>query len=327
MHLTMAFVLVEVTPSLLPAQSIVWTETDSSLIRRANSDGSQVQTIVQLAVNDHPQGIATDSTSQRIYWTNHQAVNFAVESVDPNGFNRTGLIADGQLGGAVSIAVDDQGIGPTGIPTMYFGQADTQFFGVIRSTIDGMGTERFIEGTGNDLYYRGIDLDRSGRRVYWSMCCADDSTPLGIYRAELDGSNVELLVKTTDLVDDRDRADDIVLDPARDRMYWVLWGLGIYSARLDGSDVEKVVSSHQFGGALAFDAAGETLYWSTLDSIWSSGLDGSNAIELISGTGRVGGIAFIPVPEPSSLVIVISTLFVTVFWRRRVHAKSRPFGA
>jgi hypothetical protein len=38
MHLIMAFVLVEVTPSLLPAQSIVWTETDSSLIRRANSD-------------------------------------------------------------------------------------------------------------------------------------------------------------------------------------------------------------------------------------------------------------------------------------------------
>jgi hypothetical protein len=162
-----------------------------------------------------------------------------------------------------------------------------------------MGTERFIEGTGNDLYYLGIDLDRSGRRVYWSMCCADDSTPPGIYRATLDGSNVEHVVETAD------RADDVVLDAARDRMYWVLWGDGIYRARLDGTEVEQVVSDHQFDGALAFDAAGQTLYWSTQDSIWSSGLDGSNAVELISGTGFVGGIAFIPVPEPSAASMVL----------------------
>ena len=80
-----------------------------------------------------------------------------------------------------------------------------------------------------------IALDTAGNKVYWTESTLADFM---IQRADLDGSNVELLV--TDLVS----PSGIALDVAAGKMYWTDVGSSkIQRANLDGSGVEDLVTT------------------------------------------------------------------------------------
>ena len=117
-----------------------------------------------------------------------------------------------------------------------------------------------------------------------------------IYRASLDGSNVEALV--TGVV----FPFGLALDVAGGQMYWtgidIIGQEGIiYRASLDGSNVETLVTVEIFPFSLALDVAGGQIYWTGIDqeeeegSIYRASLDGSNVETLLTGLDGSIGLA------------------------------------
>ena len=107
-----------------------------------------------------------------------------------------------------------------------------------------------------------------------------------IYRASLDGSNVETLFTGVG------EPLDLALDVAGDQMYWT--GVdpegkgGIYRASLDGSNVEALITGETIPFSLALDVAGGQMYWTEIDPVEAEGgiyrasLDGSNVEPLLT---------------------------------------------
>ena len=109
-----------------------------------------------------------------------------------------------------------------------------------------------------------------------------------IYRANLDGSNAEVLVTGLNY------PLSLALDGAGSQMYWISPEAGsIYRASLDGSNVEALITAPNPPLFLVLDAARGQIYWTAwtgLDlegvpeagSIYRASLDGSNVEALIA---------------------------------------------
>ena len=120
--------------------------------------------------------------------------------------------------------------------------------------------------------------------MYWT-----DSEAGTIYRASLDGSNVEVLLTGLGL------SFSLALDVAGGQMYWTTVGEAgeagagtIYRASLDGSNVEVLLTGLAFPIFLALDVAGGQMYWTDLGeagagTIYRASLDGSNVEVLLTG--------------------------------------------
>ena len=129
-------------------------------------------------------------------------------------------------------------------------------------------------------------------QMYWR-----DSAAGTIYRASLDGSNVEVLLTGLE------GPGVLALDVAGGQMYWTDWGetgVGtIYRASLDGSNVEAFlagVAGETIPFFLALDVAGRQMYWTTFGEagagiIYRASLDGSNVEALLTGLEQPGGLA------------------------------------
>jgi hypothetical protein len=116
------------------------------------------------------------------------------------------------------------------------------------------------------------------------------SSYLGIQRADLDGTDAEVLVPgVTNCV-------AIAVDAEAGKMYWIDSSNGdlLKRANLDGSSVEVLISG--LGGkAIAIDSLHDKLYLVTYSGIERADLDGSNRQTLISsGVASAYGIAVNP---------------------------------
>ena len=81
-----------------------------------------------------------------------------------------------------------------------------------------------------------------------------------IYRANLDGSNVEALVTGLN------SPLSLALDGAGSQIYWTDPEAGsIYRAALDGSNVEALITGAVFPYGLALDMAGGQIYWTAIN--------------------------------------------------------------
>ena len=114
-----------------------------------------------------------------------------------------------------------------------------------------------------------------------------------IYRASLDGSNVEPLVTRSSEV-----LAGLALDVAGDQIYWTGIDSGrergfIYRASLDGSNIEPLVTGEIFPRILALDVARGQMYWTDPQEgvIYHASLDGSNVEALITGLNTPGVLA------------------------------------
>src|SRR5262245_58888666 len=113
--------------------------------------------------------------------------------------------------------------------------------GVVRENADGTNTTPIVTTSGA---LQSIALDVAGNSLYWTETDPNNNNG-SISRADLDGSNVTLLV--TGLV--RTYAESstvsplgLAVDPAGGKLYWDD-DTGVSRANLDGTGEEQLVSN------------------------------------------------------------------------------------
>ena len=257
------------TSSTSSPLKMYWTEWErrdgqqrEGSIRRANRDGSQVETVVSGLVT--PEGI--DLEGGKVYWTD----------TNTNSIQRANLD-----GSQVETLVSEGLETPSGIalmPRSWIYWTDSTTDRIQRSKLDGSQVETVVSGVHSP---EGIDLYRVESWVYWT-----DLGTGSIQRSKPNGSQVETVVS------DLDSPQDIALDRDADKMYWTeYWTGSIQRANIDGSQVETLVSGLEGpdGIDLALDEG--KMYWTGAGSIQRANLDGSQVETLVSELGIIGGIA------------------------------------
>ena len=154
---------------------------------------------------------------------------------------------------------------------IYYGEAGT----IMRSNLDGSDVEEIVpEGVFPDLA-----IDKAGEHIYWT-----DAPGGRILRADVDGGNiVELVTGIPGLW-------RLALDGAG-MMYWTtrdggnLFDSGtIWRADADGSNIESVLAFVALF-AVAVDPIEGYIYWSGLNTIFRSPLDGGSMEEWAVASG------------------------------------------
>ena len=232
-----------------------WTDAGNDTIKRADLDGSDVETLVGSDVLSAPYGIAIASFG-KVYWTD--AGNDTIKRADLDGSGVETLVSSG-MDSAYGLAID-------GANKMYW--TDNGNDTIKRADLDGSDVETLVSSGLSDP--RGIAID--GDKMYWADAGNDT-----IKRADLDGSDVETLVSSGLSI-----PRGIAIDG--DKMYWADSGNDtIKRADLDGSDVETLVSSG-LDDPQGIATDGAKMYWTDAgtDTIKRADLDGSNVETLVS---------------------------------------------
>jgi len=194
-------------------------------VRRANLDGTEVETVINTP-GDMPLGVAVDSAHSRLYWTESNHAYRA--NLDGTGIEELGLsgsifqdltldLENGHIyvsdwagnpnypgrilqanldGSSVTTVLSDISRGPVGIGADPVGgkvywanfSFDPYVGGVQRVNMDGTGVEDLVTGHSADA----LTLDLTDQQVYWTGL-SPDGTSGAIWRAGLDGSAIEAL--------------------------------------------------------------------------------------------------------------------------------------
>ena len=140
-----------------------------------------------------------------------------VLSMDPDGMNRK-VIATGcpyPDGVAVDVAAGHVYWTNMGVPSRNDGSIE-------RADLDGKN-RMFIVVPGGTFTPKQLHLDKANRKLYWS-----DREGMRVMRADLDGSQIETLIRTGDGEDDRrDQTRwcvGIAVDPEWRQFYWTQKG-------------------------------------------------------------------------------------------------------
>jgi hypothetical protein len=257
-------VLALVVAGLAPAKAgaahkIYWGGYDSevSYIRRANPDGSGVQLLVELGLDNFVNGLALHVVGGKMYWGEYQSGLIRRANLDGSGVED--LVTDIP----VDLALD------ANHGKLYWAGYSVPA-GIRRANLDGSGVENLVNTTGKDVPY-SLALDLKHGKVYWG-------TQAGlISRANLDGSGVQVLINQGKPV------YSLALDVAHGKMYWGAGGEAfIQRANLDGSGVEDVINIYG-SNAIALDVGSGKIYYFDFNSydIRRANLDGSGVEDIL----------------------------------------------
>jgi len=119
-------------------------------------------------------------------------------------------------------------------------------------------------------------------KMYWTDVISDE-----IGRADLDGSNPEILVDTG-----LSAPEGVALAPSIGKMYWTDQGTDkVQRANLNGTSVEDIVTAGLSAPfSIVVDEPSGKIYWTDqgTDKIQRADLDGSNVEDLVSVTNPIG---------------------------------------
>jgi low density lipoprotein receptor-related protein 5/6 len=194
---------------LLPETSEMGVAEGSGVIVRADLDGGGADTV--LAGLNTPAGLAVDTLHGKIYWTNVAVGTIHRANLDGSEAEQL-LAAQGHVRG---LALDVEG------GKMYFTAAENAK--LERANLDGSDVEELLVAPPSQA---GIALDLGAGKMYWAGA--------GIRRADLDGSNEEIILSVP--------ASGVALDLVAGRIYWTAFASPFLGrADLDGSNVEDLV--------------------------------------------------------------------------------------
>ena len=192
-----------------------------------------------------------------------------VLSMDPDGSNRE-IVATGcphPDGVVVDVAAGHVYWTNMGVPSSNDGSIE-------RADLDGKN-RRFIVAPGGTYTPKQLHLDKANGKLYWS-----DREGMRVMRANLDGSQVEVLVQTGE--GEADRRDQtrwcvgIAVDPKRGQIYWTQKGgdnaevgrilragidIPTGETAIDRSDVEVFFNGLPEPIDLEIDLEHRILYW------------------------------------------------------------------
>ena len=259
-----------VTVSTTPPVYMYWTDWQTDKIQRATLNGVHVENVaVGLSL---PFGIAVDVAGGHIYWTEIETAS--IQRANLNGSNRQTLVRG--LGFPLGIALDAVG------GHIYWTEIETA--SIQRANLNGSNRQTLVRGLAGPT---SIALDVARGKMYWTDW---DNFTDRILRANLDGSNVEILIPTgSGLL----TPNGIALDVVGQKMYWTDYLTNsIQRANLDGSNIEILVDVES-PRILALDTAAEKMYWTAEDpgSIQRADFSGGNVELLVTGLDRPYGIA------------------------------------
>ncbi len=218
------------------------------VIRRANLDGTAVETILTTADGlRHPWAIQVDPAGGKIYWAD--GITQKIHRADLDGQN-AGIIVD-----IPSFRAADYGVGTTTADINFeFTQVGglaldvvnhelywTDYFAgdIHRTSMDGaVDVAEITQPVSGLSVPRGIAVDGVDGRIYWAEGGGGDS----VSRAFTDGTGVEILVHK-DLGTRLKYPFRIGLDTIAGLMYWADRDTGlIQRASLDGSGVTTILT-------------------------------------------------------------------------------------
>jgi len=247
-----------------------WTELGlgGAAIRRANLDGTGIETLVTFPGLAFAFGIALDPGGGKMYWTECLLGDCAIRRANLDGSGIEELLSDFPSSPLSAFGINLSGIALDLVRgRMYWSEA----FWIGSANLDGSAATDVATGTSRP---GGIALDLAGGKMYWSR---DE----WIRRSDLDGENIEDLVEGDWLFNN----PAIALDLAAGKLYWSDAGFDprIRCANLDGSNVQDVITGlpPPILPALALDLARGKLYWSDRNGIHRANLDGSGGENLL----------------------------------------------
>ncbi|HYD49171.1 MAG TPA: hypothetical protein VEB21_12520 [Terriglobales bacterium] len=295
------FLMLTTFPSVLLGQAkMYWSDITLDQIRRANLDGSNIETVIDVDLRQ-ARGIAIDYNGGKFYWADNGGAgadkSIKRASLDPLNQNVETIVtvASAGLVNPRNVALD--------LTNGKIYWADEGQPKIQRANLDGSNVEDILDA--DDLGDpRGMFV--LGTRLFWA-----DRERGTISSSDLDGRNVTVLIDRTDGILSPNAMD---VDVSAARMYWTDATLAVIrSADLNGNDIRDVVTTGLNDPlGLALDPTGQKLYWTdhgtNPEHIQRCNLDGSNRETLINtGLEEIDDIAISQPPPPTATPTATST--------------------
>ena len=257
----------------LGGDRIYWADPGTGKIQSARLDGSDREDVA--THQHHPDKLALDLVNRRLYWTD--LTKHLIKRADLDGSNIQDSPVEDRPAG---IALDLQR------GRVYWTWNDLKGWpNLSRSSLEGTEIENLVTGdSGGD--YRAVALDPIGGAVYWAdvyspppfdpIHDAPNATLL-LFRAELDGSNVEQVAWLS-------RTSDT----------WQRWGLKVHPWAFMGNSIVLELS-HQ----TAVSAGNSAPISTTLGSSYPNPFNGSTLISYtLAAPGPVTLVVYNTLGQP-----------------------------
>ena len=244
---------------------IYWSDTTKPGLHYYDVESETVNDFVVTGLIS-PLGIAIDSANRKVYWTDYGT--HTVKRSDIEGTNIEILVENLLMPRHIALDLHNNKIYWT----------DSKDNLVQTANMDGSEYEILVK----DIPGAGIALDINQGKMYWADCFEAK----GNYRANIDGTDIELINKHLKV--------QVGVTLHENKIYWADSDADkIQRSNLDGSSVEDVITKGTGPRCLAIDPHSLKLYWTGLesDTIYRSNLDGTNINEVVKGFGGPRGIA------------------------------------
>ena len=203
---------------------LFWTDFLGGLFS-ANLDGSDPKKLAGTPGEEFAnQGVDVDEMTRRVFWLNDTDEVPHIRSINEDGTGQQTVLDD-----VVESFPSDLVIDPIG-GKMYWADGDM----IMVANLDGSGIQTLIDSL--EPPPRGLALDVRGGKIYFT---AADEANAQVQRANLDGTNVELLVFLGEGLEFFSWG--IGLDLAAGHIYWADDRAGkIQRSNFDGSNVVDI---------------------------------------------------------------------------------------
>ena len=261
-------------------RAIYWVAATANSIRKANPDGSEVQSI--LTGLDSPNRVALDLDAGKLYWTEAGGRD-GIYRADLDGSNDEILVSSG-LSNPAGISLDKSA------GKLYWVDRSSQM--IKRANLNGSDAEGLhtLTSSSNPT---DIALDTSAGKLYWVALGEKKIQRANLDASGLDASSIEDII---DLSGGSGEPRGIALDIGAGKLYWTQAN-SIWRANLNGSSSEELF--RKTGGPILYsiqlDLGAGKMYWTdnTRGEIQRANLDGSDVEDLVTGSDADGasGIA------------------------------------
>jgi uncharacterized protein YjbI with pentapeptide repeats len=280
-------------------EKIYWSGIE--YIKSVNFDGTEIEDIVTTGIYS-PRGITLDLDNDKIYWVD--LVGNDINRANLDGSNIEELVTD--IENPTDVVLN---AGKTEIYWLDKGRTGDK--GTLqKANLDGSNITEFVSGIDDPI---ALTINNSNNQVFWlddyigsintdgseqdtilislsrfenlkineteQMLYWVDQSSKNIYKANLDGSQIQLIVET--------RANDFAFDSENQHIYWTEKDT-IRRAKLDGTGIMDLVASDlDDPNYLALDIPGNKMYWVdggfNSDRIKWANLDGSESTDFMTG--------------------------------------------